>query len=307
MHWPLGGYFATFGDKESVQYLLCENSMLHENETQYFTEKPVYLLPSFYGYYPPPSSAAAARTIRATVEKALDAATPFPSLAKSSPAFPSLPAVPISIPPELQLPDRKALGLPPKEDGTFIFFNFAEPYKVDRQVFAIWVRILNVTQNTVLLLPSGASTEGKENMKKYMSARGIDPTRLLFTAINGVPWQLRSMTDARHILSFVDLYLDTFPFGTDVLNLVETLYHEVPVLTLQGKSFSEMVGTSFLKTVGLPELIAQSKTKYVATAARLVRSTREDPAAWPTSEDLASTVSDCKPSKLGVTCIGANA
>jgi predicted O-linked N-acetylglucosamine transferase (SPINDLY family) len=296
VHWPLGGYFATFGDKESVQYLLCENSMLHENETQYFTEQPVYLLPSFYGYYPPPSSAAEARTIRAMVEKALDAATPFPSLASAerSPAhaFPSLPAVPISIPFELQLPDRKALGLPPKEDGTFIFFNFAEPYKVDRQVFATWMQILNVTQNTVLLLPSGATNERNQNMKKYMSARGIDPKRLIFTTINGVPWQLTSMTDTRHILSFVDLYLDTFPFGTDVLSLVETLYHEVPVLALQGRSFSEMVGTSFLKTLGLPELIAQSKTKYVATAARLVRSTREDPTAWPASEDLASAVSD---------------
>jgi predicted O-linked N-acetylglucosamine transferase (SPINDLY family) len=257
--------------------------MLKENETQYFSEQPVYLLPSFYAYHPAPSCAEEARKIRGMVENAIKASAPFPSNTTADrsedacPSFPPLPILPLA-PVDLGLPDRADLGIPPKENGTFVFFNFAEPHKIDRQTFSAWMQILNLTDNTVLLLASGASNESNSNMKKYASARGVDPKRIIFTAINGVPWLLRTATEARHILSFVDLYLDTFSFSTDVLNLVETLYLDVPVLALRGKSFKGMVSTSFLKAVGLPELVAQNKARYVTTAVMLVRSTREDSA-----------------------------
>jgi predicted O-linked N-acetylglucosamine transferase (SPINDLY family) len=156
-------------------------------------------------------------------------------------------------------PTRSQLGLP--EQG-FIYCCFNNNFKINPDVFDAWVEILNNVPGSViwLLEDNPAATR---NLRREARARGLESDRIFFS-------QRAPLTDhlARHRVA--DLFLDTWPYNAHT-TASDALWAGLPVLTWRGESFAARVGASLLRAVDLPELIMETREKYVNKAIELGR------------------------------------
>jgi predicted O-linked N-acetylglucosamine transferase (SPINDLY family) len=153
---------------------------------------------------------------------------------------------------------RADLGLPP---NGFVFCCFNNSYKILPDRFDSWMRILGRVDNSVLWL-SWNNHSAAANLRQAAVQRGIDAARIIFAdRVASWPEHL-----ARH--RGADLFLDTFPYGAHA-TAVDSLSAGLPLLTCAGQSFVSRVAASFLTTLGLPELIAQSPEEYEQIAIHL--------------------------------------
>jgi predicted O-linked N-acetylglucosamine transferase (SPINDLY family) len=149
---------------------------------------------------------------------------------------------------------RAELALP---DDAFVFCCFNRSDKIEPGVFAIWMRLLQRVQRSVLWLhASNAAVPG--NLRREAEARGVAGDRLVFAPGMSLPEHL-----ARHRAA--DLFLDTLHFNAHTTASV-ALWAGLPVLTCPGETFISRVGASLLHAVGLPELVAGSPAEYEARA-----------------------------------------
>ncbi|MDD1607795.1 MAG: tetratricopeptide repeat protein, partial [Methylococcaceae bacterium] len=153
---------------------------------------------------------------------------------------------------------RTELGLP--EQG-FVFCCFNHAYKITPSVFAIWMRLLQQIEGSVLWL-SESSADAVSNLQREAQARGIAANRLIFAQ------RLPLVSDhlARHRVA--DLFLDTLPYNAHTTTS-DALWSGLPVLTCVGEAYASRVAASLLSAVGLPELITTSADDYHALAIQL--------------------------------------
>jgi predicted O-linked N-acetylglucosamine transferase (SPINDLY family) len=154
---------------------------------------------------------------------------------------------------------RSELGLP--EQGV-VYCSFNNAYKINPQMFDVWMRILLQVPGSVLWLQGGGQEKVKENLSKEASARGVDPTRLVFAV------KIDSMAEhlARHRAA--DVFLDTLPFNAQT-TAVDALWAGLPVLTCLGESAIGRVAGSVLMALGMDELVTTSLQDYEAQAVRI--------------------------------------
>jgi predicted O-linked N-acetylglucosamine transferase (SPINDLY family) len=154
---------------------------------------------------------------------------------------------------------RRDLELP--EVGV-VYCSFNNAYKFNPQMFDVWMRILQRVPGSVLWLQGGGQEKVKENLSKEASARGVDPTRLVFAH------KIESMADhlARHRAA--DVFLDTLPFNAQT-TAVDALWAGLPVLTCLGESAIGRVAGSVLMALGMSELVTKSLQEYEAQAVRI--------------------------------------
>jgi predicted O-linked N-acetylglucosamine transferase (SPINDLY family) len=157
-------------------------------------------------------------------------------------------------------PTRLQAGLP--ESG-FVFASFNNSYKFNPAMFAIWMRLLDAVEQSVLWLPEN-NPAAMRNLIHEAKARGLAPGRIVFAP--PVPGHENHL--AR--LSLADLFLDTLPYNAHT-TAIDALWAGVPLLTLEGNSFAGRVAASALEAAGLPELIASTADEYEAAALRLAR------------------------------------
>lgn len=127
-------------------------------------------------------------------------------------------------------------------------------------IFDTWSRILHAVPDSVLwLLQFPAS--GEANIRAEAKKRGLDESRLRFTAV---------APKSEHISRgrIADLFLDTplcnaHTTGTDIL------WGGIPVLTRPLESLASRVGASLLNSIDCGELIAQSMEDYEKKAIAL--------------------------------------
>jgi protein O-GlcNAc transferase len=153
---------------------------------------------------------------------------------------------------------REELELP--SDG-FVFCCFNNTYKINPEVFDRWMRILSRTGNSVLWLQQ-ADTAAVNNLRKEAARRGIDGARLIFAR------RMAALDEHVARLRAADLFLDTRPYNAHATAL-DALFAGVPLLTYPGESFASRVAASLLRTVGLPELIVNSASRYEDMAVEL--------------------------------------
>jgi predicted O-linked N-acetylglucosamine transferase (SPINDLY family) len=152
---------------------------------------------------------------------------------------------------------RADSGLP--AEG-FVFCCFNSAYKLLPDVFAVWMRLLAAVPGSVLwLAPRNVAAE--PNLRREASARGVDPTRLIFAPPVALPKHL-----ARH--AQVGLFLDTFPYNAGA-TANDALFMGVPVLTCAGDTMSSRVAGSQLHAIGLPELVTSGVAEYEALGVAL--------------------------------------
>ncbi len=156
-------------------------------------------------------------------------------------------------------PSRAEEGLP--AEG-FVFCCYCGHFKIEREVFAAWMRLLGAVPGSVLWLYKEAP-ESAEALGRAATAAGIDPARLVFGA---------RKPKAEHLarLALADLCLDTLTYGGHTTT-VDALWAGVPVVTRLGDAFAGRVSASVLRAIGLPELVTPDLAGYEAQALDLAR------------------------------------
>lgn len=154
---------------------------------------------------------------------------------------------------------RAEFGLP---QDAVVFSAFHRAEKVEPESFGLWMRILQQVPGSVLWLYS-SHQRMPGNVHREASARGVDPSRLLF-----VPRASRDEYLARFQLA--DLLLDSLQFNATT-TACDALSAGVPVLTARGSTFTSRTAESLLRAAGLPELVAPDREAFVAQALQYAR------------------------------------
>jgi len=155
------------------------------------------------------------------------------------------------------VPSRLELGLP---ENAFVFCCFNNNYKITREVFQLWMQLLQDKPDSVLWLLADNDAAAR-NLKQAARDAGIDPERLIFAQRAGLPQHL-----ARHAQA--DLFLDTWPYNAHT-TASDALWAGLPVLTCMGQTFASRVGASLLMACNLPELITGTPQEYLNRAKEL--------------------------------------
>jgi predicted O-linked N-acetylglucosamine transferase (SPINDLY family) len=157
-------------------------------------------------------------------------------------------------------PSRKEEGLP--ETG-FVFACFNRLNKVGPEIFAVWMRLLQAVEGSVLWIPKDDAAI-MANLRREAAASGIAPERLIFAGYK------QRIEDHLARQALADLFLDTLPYNAHS-TASDALWAGLPVLTCRGQAFQARVAAGVLDAIGLPELITNSLDDYEALALALAR------------------------------------
>ncbi len=157
-------------------------------------------------------------------------------------------------------PSRSELGLPSQG---FVFTCQNTVYKINPEVFDVWMRLLHAIEGSVLWLAK-ADRVATENLQREARARGIAPERIIFGS-----W-VRERADHLARLRLADLFLDTQPYNGHT-TACDALWVGLPLLTWLGDTFPARIAASLLRAIDVPELVTESLEQYEHTAERLAR------------------------------------
>ena len=154
---------------------------------------------------------------------------------------------------------RKDMGLPAR---AYVLACFNHVYKINPQMWAIWMHLLKRNPNAVLWLLDDNEV-ATANLKQVGADQGIQDHQLVFAPRT-------AYSDYRNRLPLVDLYLDTYPYnaGSTARDVVEC---GVPMLTLSGRTMVSRMAGSLLHSVGLSELVARNAKEYRGKALALIK------------------------------------
>ncbi len=147
--------------------------------------------------------------------------------------------------------ERSEFGLP---EQSFVFCCFNNAYKLNPNIFRLWMKLLKAVEGSVLWLSENNATAAG-NLRNEAIDAGVNPERLVFAK------RLPSSADhlARHRLA--DLFLDTLPYNAHT-TASDALWAGLPVLTQIGSTFAGRVAASLLNAINLPELITETPEEY---------------------------------------------
>ncbi|MDR3401262.1 MAG: tetratricopeptide repeat protein [Chthoniobacter sp.] len=156
--------------------------------------------------------------------------------------------------------------LPPRggPEQTITFGSFNALNKISEPMLQLWARILQAVPDSRLMLKALGleSQTARERVRSVLTAAGITASRLEFRGHNPSP--------LAHLAAYgeIDIALDTFPaHGTTTT--CETLWMNVPVVTMAGRTPASRMGVSLLSNMGLCELVAQNEEDYLRIAVEL--------------------------------------
>jgi hypothetical protein len=132
--------------------------------------------------------------------------------------------------------------------------------KITPRAFQRWMTVLAAVPGSVLWMLSGTE-EANARLRAAAGAAGISPERIVFAEKMANPQHL-----ARYPLA--DLFLDSLPYGAHT-TAADSLWMNVPILTLPGRSFASRVCGSVLRAAGLGELVCATPEDFVARAIEL--------------------------------------
>ena len=156
------------------------------------------------------------------------------------------------------LPTRESQGLPA---SGFIFSCFNNSYKINPDIFDLWMRLLKQVPDSVLWL-SKTSEKAMKNLQNEAIARGVDARRLVFAT------RVPARKDHLSRLRLADLFLDTPNYNAHA-TAADALWVGIPVLTQLGQTFAGRIAASQVSSLGMPELIVNTPEEYYAKALEL--------------------------------------
>lgn len=165
-------------------------------------------------------------------------------------------------------PERQPLQTPPRvtqdlPDNAIVFCCFNGQYKITKEIFHAWCRILQQVDGSVLWLRKETDAV-VQYFCDVASTFGINPDRLIFAP--------RTQTQIDHLtrLQCADIALDTRPYNAHTTT-IDALWAKVPTITLPGDTFASRVAASILHAADLEQFIAIDIDDYVDKAIRLAK------------------------------------
>lgn len=152
---------------------------------------------------------------------------------------------------------RADYGLP---ESAFVFCSFNNYYKIEPEIFGLWMKILNAVPMSIIWL-TGRNPFATANLRREAEARGVAGDRLIFA-----PFESRDRYRSRFRLA--DLYLDTRYF-TAMTTACDALWAGLPLITCPGDGFTSRVSASLLAAIGLEDCILPDLEAYEKTATEL--------------------------------------
>jgi predicted O-linked N-acetylglucosamine transferase (SPINDLY family) len=128
------------------------------------------------------------------------------------------------------------------------------------------MQILSKVENGILFLFAD-NEDVIVSLKKYAELNGINGNRLIFG--NRVTYE-----EYLSRYSLCNLFLDTTPYNAGA-TASDSLWCNVPVLTILGNSFASRVAASLLTSIGLTDLITTHKNDYVNLAVELAHNQKK--------------------------------
>ena len=155
-------------------------------------------------------------------------------------------------------PGRASLNLP---EAGIVLGAMHNAYKIDPEVFCLWMRLLVKFDRTVLWLldPGAAATD---NLRHAAAAAGVSPERLIFAPKVPHDEHLRRLQQ-------VDLMLDT-PQCNGGTTTADALVAGVPTLSCRGTAFAQRMAASLLLAAGQARLVVDDLSAYEAMAERML-------------------------------------
>jgi predicted O-linked N-acetylglucosamine transferase (SPINDLY family) len=135
--------------------------------------------------------------------------------------------------------------------------------KISEHVIAVWAQILKKVPRSRLILKYKAykNTNVRKRYYDLFAMHGIARSRIEFRK-NTLPFLMMAEYGE------IDIALDPFPFTGGMTSLF-ALWMGVPIVTLSGEMPISRQTESFLKLVGLRDLVAFNENDYVAFAIKL--------------------------------------
>lgn len=152
--------------------------------------------------------------------------------------------------------------LPMQRNGYPVFGSINNISKINNQVIELWSRVLREIPSSRLRMAAIPSNRARQHLISEFSRLGVDGNRVEFVPRAGYHEYLSGIRE-------VDIMLDPFPYNGGTTTL-DALAMGVPVVTLAGDRSIARGGVSFLSTVDIPSLVAETPDEYVAILRRLV-------------------------------------
>jgi protein O-GlcNAc transferase len=148
------------------------------------------------------------------------------------------------------LSSRTEVGLP---ISGFVFCSFCTSYKINKEIFNVWMNILNRVPKSYLWLLSDTE-EFSKNIILEARKKKINSNRIIFA-------ERCSREDHLNRLQYADLALDT-SIVNGAATTSDALWSGVPVITLKGKHFASRMSASILHTAFLDSLVCEDFQEY---------------------------------------------
>lgn len=158
-------------------------------------------------------------------------------------------------------PEHFKINRNPSKNIRFACFN--NPAKLGEKCIETFCKVLKRVPESTLTIrynhcQSNLIQGAIKNKFKY---HGIDENRIDVNYANSKEEYIQTYNS-------MDIVLDPFPYNGHTVNC-EALWMSVPIVTLQGNTYHENVGTSLLRLLELDELIAKDIDDYVEKVVEL--------------------------------------
>ncbi|MEG4278967.1 FkbM family methyltransferase [Microcoleus sp. MON1_C1] len=162
---------------------------------------------------------------------------------------------------------RNSIGI---SEESVVFISSANLYKLVPELRETWAKIMAAVPNSVLfLMPFGPSWTNHypggafvNNMKAVFAKYGIESNRL--RVLKSFP----NRADVKEVLKLGDVYLDSYPYA-GTTSLVDPLEVGLPTVVRDGDTLRSRMGAAVLRSLSIPDLIANSEGSYIQLAVTL--------------------------------------
>jgi len=134
-------------------------------------------------------------------------------------------------------------------EDKFVFCNFNQLYKIDPDIFDVWMKLLKRVPNSILWLLRFPPA-GEENLLQEARNRGVRPDQIVFSDVAPKDEHIK-----RGFLA--DLFVDTAVYNAHT-TACDILWSGTPMITLKGEKMVSRVSASLLTAIGMEELICNS-------------------------------------------------
>ena len=139
------------------------------------------------------------------------------------------------------------------DERPVVFCNFNQLYKIDPEIFDVWLNILKRVPNSVLWLLQFPPL-GEMNLRKLANEKGVPAHQIVFSGL---------AEKEEHIFRgrYADMFLDT-PLCNGHTTGMDILWAGTPMLTMPKKTFPSRVAASLLTALGCGELVKSTYKEY---------------------------------------------